>query len=259
MQVTSVPGQTAPLNPVVQRADGSYVGTVSTSTGSPMAAFTGTGSSLWMGPNDTPQMVTLSGGVIGTSGTTYNENGSVDGELALQTVQSWTGSNYQLGSGSINQVSNAYNQPDPSFAPFDLANQSTTNTATQQVSVTFTLRARDKVSPDDSAIGSYQRNFATIQLGPFISTAGERDRAAMEDLRWWARFHRGRTLVTLISIKSYLTVPFFGTVPITKTFPADKTTQPRPTKIMTLNQVVLREKSITLMAPASSPLDLLAR
>ena len=52
----NVPGQVAPVQAVLQRADGSYVGTVSTSVGNPMIAFTSSGGTLWMGPNDTPQM-----------------------------------------------------------------------------------------------------------------------------------------------------------------------------------------------------------
>jgi hypothetical protein len=98
----NVPGQQGPVQPVLQRADGSYIGNVSTSNGNPMIAFTSSGSTLWTGPNDTPQIATSGGGVIGASGNTYDQNGNVSGQLASLPAQSWTGSSYQLG--SIEQV-----------------------------------------------------------------------------------------------------------------------------------------------------------
>jgi hypothetical protein len=51
-----------------------------------------------MQPNDTPQIATSDGGVIGTSGTTYDQNGNVDGYIATLPTQSFTGNDYQLGS-----------------------------------------------------------------------------------------------------------------------------------------------------------------
>jgi hypothetical protein len=93
----SISDQQAPVQPVLQRADGSYIGTVSTSTANPMIAFTSSGNTLWMGPNDTPQIATADGGVIGASGTTYDANGNVTGQIANMPTYSWKGA-YQLGS-----------------------------------------------------------------------------------------------------------------------------------------------------------------
>ena len=100
VQVTSVPGQATPVQPVLQRADGSYIGTVG--IGSPyitqynMIAFTSSGSTLWTGPNDTPGIATSGGGVIGSSGTTYDPNGNITGQVA-SLIQSWKGA-YGIGS-----------------------------------------------------------------------------------------------------------------------------------------------------------------
>jgi hypothetical protein len=68
-----------------------------------MIAFTQSGGTLFTVPNDTPQIVTLGGGVIGTSGTTYDQNGNVTGLIANMPTQSWLGLAYQLG--SIEQTS----------------------------------------------------------------------------------------------------------------------------------------------------------
>ena len=97
------PGQTAPVQPVLQRADGSYVGTVSTSIGNPMIAFTSGGNTLWTGPNDSPQIATSDGGVIGSSGSTYDQVGNVSGQVVSSATQSWTGNEYQTG--SVDQIS----------------------------------------------------------------------------------------------------------------------------------------------------------
>jgi hypothetical protein len=56
-----------------------------------MIAFTQSDGTLFTVPNDTPQIVTLGGGVIGTSGTTYDQNGNVTGLIANMPTQSWLG------------------------------------------------------------------------------------------------------------------------------------------------------------------------
>ncbi|MFZ0814252.1 MAG: IPT/TIG domain-containing protein, partial [Candidatus Sulfotelmatobacter sp.] len=99
LAMLNLPGPAGPIQPVLQRADGSYVGTANTSAGSLMMAFTASGQQLWSQPNDTPQIATAGGGVIGTSGTTYDQNGNTTGQLASlpTTTYSWKGA-YQLGS-----------------------------------------------------------------------------------------------------------------------------------------------------------------
>jgi len=129
----SVPNQAAPVKPVLQRADGSYIGTVGIGpqpgrvTQTNMIAFTSSGTTLWTQPYDTPQIATAGGGVIGASGTTYDQNGNANGQLANMPTQSWTGNSYRLG--SVNDVA---------FPATALANSfliwpwGGSNTATQQ-------------------------------------------------------------------------------------------------------------------------------
>jgi hypothetical protein len=57
-------------------------------------AFTASGQQLWFGPNDSPQIATSDGGVIGASGTTYDQYGNVTGQLATVAIQSWTQSRH---------------------------------------------------------------------------------------------------------------------------------------------------------------------
>jgi hypothetical protein len=127
----NLPGQQGPIQPVLQRADTSYIGTASTSSGNLMMAFT-PGNILWTVPNDAPKIATADGGIIGTSGTTYDSNGKASGQTAT-SIQSWTGSEsgiaYQYG--SVDQV--ALTPPViytvPPFWSFAGANQSGSNTS----------------------------------------------------------------------------------------------------------------------------------
>jgi hypothetical protein len=82
-----------PIQPVLQRADGSYVGT----DGTNMFTFTSAGTVLWTVPNETPQIATSDGGVIGASGVTYDQNGKATGQVGSLPTYSWKGA-YQLGS-----------------------------------------------------------------------------------------------------------------------------------------------------------------
>jgi hypothetical protein len=63
-----------------------------------MIAFTSTGVPLLNVPNDAPQIATSNNGVIGASGTTYDQNGNVDGQSGIPLTLSWTGNSYKLGS-----------------------------------------------------------------------------------------------------------------------------------------------------------------
>jgi hypothetical protein len=126
-QVAMVPEQSYPVQAVLQRADGSFVGTVSSTVGNFMVGFTGAGSTLFTVPNDTPQIATSNGGVIGASGTTYDQNGNVDGQIGTPLTQSWSGNSYKLG--SVDQVAAMPIQPAGSFWPFQSANVSANSTA----------------------------------------------------------------------------------------------------------------------------------
>lgn len=92
-----------------------------------MIAFTSGGRTLFTVPNETPQIATQGGGVIGASGTTYDLNGNVDGEIGNVLTQSWSGNSYKLG--SVEQVAAAPIQPAGSFSPFQGANASANSTA----------------------------------------------------------------------------------------------------------------------------------
>jgi hypothetical protein len=101
-QVAIISGQTSPVQPILQRQDGNFIGTVSSSVGSFMVGFTPSGGTLFTVPNDTPQVATADNGVIGASRTTYDQNGNVTGQLASMPTQSWLGNSYMLG--SVDQV-----------------------------------------------------------------------------------------------------------------------------------------------------------
>jgi hypothetical protein len=157
----SVPDQQAPVQPVLQRADGSYIGTVTTSTSSPMIAFTSSGSTLWMGPNDTPQIATADGGVIGASGTTYDQNGNVTGQKSAltpnpsqSTVGQWPGwlanllhQSYSAVSGTATALAFAPIIYAPSYSAQPGGNSSTQGTAIQQVQTNQT-QGYSKQLPD---------------------------------------------------------------------------------------------------------------
>jgi hypothetical protein len=48
-----------------------------------MVAFDASGSTHWIVPNETPQIATADGGVIGQSGITYDQNGSATGMMPI--------------------------------------------------------------------------------------------------------------------------------------------------------------------------------
>jgi uncharacterized protein YjdB len=138
---TSVPGQVTPIQPVVQRSDGSYVGTVGIGsvsweegfftpqiTQTEMIAFTSSGSTLWMGPNDTPQIATADGGVIGASGTTYDQNGSVTGQLPSLPTFSWFADWFGVSGTAAAQIAQAEVAPAAGYSSFAGGNPSTTST-----------------------------------------------------------------------------------------------------------------------------------
>jgi len=93
-----VPGQVFNVVPVLQAQDGSFVGSVDTDGGSPMAAFDAIGNVRWAVPNDQPQIATADGGVIGQSGITYDSSGNAPGQLGSMPTYSWTGNAYRVGS-----------------------------------------------------------------------------------------------------------------------------------------------------------------
>jgi hypothetical protein len=91
-----------PLQPVLQLADGSYVGTTfSNISGISMMAFDATGNVRWIVPGDSPHIATADGVIIGSSGTTYDANGIATGQLSPLPIYSWTGVTYESGAGTV--------------------------------------------------------------------------------------------------------------------------------------------------------------
>ena len=90
--------------PVLQAQDGSFVGTTEDpdTYNNDMVAFDATGATRWIVPNETPQIATADGGVIGQSGITYDQYGNATGQMASLPIQSWTGNLYQ--DGSVDQL-----------------------------------------------------------------------------------------------------------------------------------------------------------
>jgi len=66
-----------------------------------MIRFDQSGNTIWSVPGDSPQIATADGGVIGSSGITYDNNGRATGQVSLP-IQSWTG--YAYTDGPVDQV-----------------------------------------------------------------------------------------------------------------------------------------------------------
>ena len=93
-----IPGQTQPVQPVLQLEDDSFIGTVFTSFGVTMIGFDETANNRWLVPNYTPQ-VTSTGGVIaqssdGVTTSMFDRSGNAAGHVASLPIQSWTGDTY---------------------------------------------------------------------------------------------------------------------------------------------------------------------
>jgi hypothetical protein len=95
-------GENCIVTPVLQAQDGSFVGTYgdSDTNQTNMIAFDGSGNVRWSVPNETPQIATADGGVIGLSGTTYDLNGNATGQVGnANAVISWSSAWYLASSG----------------------------------------------------------------------------------------------------------------------------------------------------------------
>jgi hypothetical protein len=105
VSTTNVSGETAPIDPILQAQDGTFVGTVGTTAGENMIAFDGRGNVIWSVPNDYPQIATADGGVIGASGITYDNQGRANGQGALPGTPSWQGFMYSVTGDPVVQRS----------------------------------------------------------------------------------------------------------------------------------------------------------
>ncbi len=114
--------------PVLQAQDGSYFGTDSSGN---MIRFTQFGNTIWSVPNDHPQIATADGGVIGSLGVTYDNQGRATGQMAKMPMQSWTGNGYT--DGPVDQVVSLSLSIAASYVAFAGGNASGNGTATQPV------------------------------------------------------------------------------------------------------------------------------
>ncbi len=96
--------------PVLQAQDGSFVGTFADENvyQNDMVAFYATGNVRWIVPNETPQIATADGGVIGQSGITYDQYGNATGQVGPLPTYSWKGA---YTDGPVDSI----------LPPFDLA------------------------------------------------------------------------------------------------------------------------------------------
>jgi hypothetical protein len=119
-----ISGQATPLYLTLQLQDGSYAGWVGVGpspgsvTQNNMVVLTGSGVTRWSEPNDYPQIATEDGGVIGSSGTTYDNQGRATGQGALPGTPSWQGFMYSVAGDPVVQRSippNLFLQANPNL------------------------------------------------------------------------------------------------------------------------------------------------
>jgi len=151
-QTLNIPGGN--LQPVLQRADSSYVGT----DGTNMFAFTSAGTQLWTVPNETPQIATADGGIVGASGVTYDQNGNATGRQPLST-DSWIGNAYQ-GQGAVDQVSSLPADYAPTYAALGGGNPSSNGTAIKENPFP---RLRSCYNPKNNTMCSYDSLLVGLQ------------------------------------------------------------------------------------------------
>ena len=122
--------------PVLQAQDGSFVGTFWDSSGDydDMVAFDATGNVRWIVPNETPQIATADGGVIGQSGITYDQNGNATGQVPslAGASPSWGAQVYTAGASGVN-LNNYWVEYDSSFGVMPGGNPSGNGTAVLNV------------------------------------------------------------------------------------------------------------------------------
>jgi Peptidase M15 len=138
-----VGGQVGSIQPVLQLADGSFVGIGSDPTyGSTMVAYDTSGNVKWTAPGYNPDIATADGGIIADVGGSYNgiqyvpgpgsmfdaSSGLATGQLSSFPTQSWVGNDYQLGSVE-GTLSIPVAPVTPPYWSFSEANQSSNKTS----------------------------------------------------------------------------------------------------------------------------------
>jgi hypothetical protein len=133
LQAPQLPPNDQEVDPVLQAQDGSFVGThCPWCPDGSIISFDATGNVRWIVPNDTPQIATADGGVIGQSGITYDQNGNATGQLGSLPTQSWTGNQYEQGPSLESVVAPLVFEDGASFWPTVGGNPSGSGTAIVQ-------------------------------------------------------------------------------------------------------------------------------
>lgn len=177
----TVPNQGSHVIPVLQLQDGSFVGVVDVSgiPGSPtaisvgcpvcgpidMVAFDASGNVRWVVPGEQPEIATDDGGLIGESGTTYDQGGNATGQV-LSLTQSWIGNTYIYTNGPLRRVSNLPAELAAGFASAQGSTLSKNGTAAQPLP-DFVKAISDVVGGDPLGAGAVLR---TIIYLPYQAT-----------------------------------------------------------------------------------------
>jgi hypothetical protein len=115
---------------VLQAQGGTYYGNDDKGN---MIRIMQSGQTLWKVPGDYPQIATADGGVIGSSGTTYDSQGRATGQIPNMPIQSWTGNAYQIDPGQAQQVDSTPIVPaSPPYASWKQTNQSKNSSSRKQ-------------------------------------------------------------------------------------------------------------------------------
>ncbi len=181
-----VPGQptslSTPIAPVLQAEDGSFVGTVQVPLPYPnnpqinMVAFDAAGNFRWMVANETPQIATADGGVIGQSGTKYDQNGSATGQsgLGADPTPGWLGSvlgtTYAAPSGVLKDIAAPSTNYATSFAAF-FGGSPSGRTAIQWV-MSKVVQALPKQLPNLTAVGPCYPPVIPLVMASLYPTCG---------------------------------------------------------------------------------------
>jgi hypothetical protein len=80
-----------------------------------MVAFNSSGQLFWSQANDSPQSATSDGGIIGSSGVTYDQNGNANGQAQVISPD-WQGQSFSAGGSGI-QINYSFANLAPGFAP----------------------------------------------------------------------------------------------------------------------------------------------
>lgn len=179
----ALPGQFEAVQPVLQLADGSFIGTVNGQTGGNMLAFNSSGNVTWVVPNFTPQMATADGGIIAsapqicngngcTPGTvsTFDSNGNPTGQTsANENSFDWPGNqSYAPNTGTTTATFGFPPDYAPTYTALGGSNQSSNGTAIWQVlsSASQSNSPQKQLPPTNAALGT---NYNAIEILTTVS------------------------------------------------------------------------------------------